>query len=830
LIKFVSKLIVLVALTLAVGACRSGDKPVTTVPPQASASISEAASTEVVGTPESSQTPESPPTPSATLALSATPTGTSTAQPTATPIPHVRLEKGLWLQQIGDCGGARREFAELLGGEGLAADEAEARYRLAQCYLEDGAPAEAAAVLEVLLAEATSDNVFLAPSHFLLGEAYANLGQWSEAEKMYLAYLPLAPELSSLIWQRIGSMRDISDKAELATAAYSEAIESSPDASTTIAMRRNLARLATARGDHDAAIEQYDLIRGNSGTGGLAAEMQWLAGSAMAASGNRVAALQRWQAAIDADERSHYAHAALVALIDAGVKVDEYQRGLVDYYQGLYQLAIEAFDRFLGASPKTHLDDVLYYKGLSELAVGASERGIALLDSLISKHPGSSHYGNAWLAKGQALAKAGQPEAAINSYRELARSQPQSPQAPVALWRAANLETDQGRTADAARSYLEVARKYPSVDEGWRSYQAAGLIYFRQGQMLLAGESWSEMSEAPLAAWTRPVALFWLGRAQAAAGESSAARRSWAAAWEADPSSYYGRRAADWLSGSARLSEVHGGAVQAIDEPSAQVAEVLASWLRGWAGEGTVGLPSSVTGNPDWIRGRTLMGLGLRSQALAAWGRVQSTQSDDAWALAALALHFRDSGAYRLSILSAQRIVALWKDGTMSKAPEPLQRLAYPLPYRPLLDEQGERWKVDVRLLAAVIRQESLFEHAAVSSAGARGLMQIMPATAQGIAQQLGWRGFTADQITLPYVNVTFGAYYLRQNLNMFDSSLAAALAAYNGGPGNTTTWRSWAPEDDDLMVALINFGETRIYVQSVWSHYEEYVRLYPDA
>jgi soluble lytic murein transglycosylase len=108
--------------------------------------------------------------------------------------------------------------------------------------------------------------------------------------------------------------------------------------------------------------------------------------------------------------------------------------------------------------------------------------------------------------------------------------------------------------------------------------------------------------------------------------------------------------------------------------------------------------------------------------------------------------------------------------------------------------------------------------------------MQIMPATAQGIAQQLGWRGFSADQIAQPYVNVTFGAYYLRQNLNLFDGSLAAALAAYNGGPGNTTTWRAWAPEDDDLMVALINHGETRIYVQSVWSHYEEYLRLYPDA
>jgi soluble lytic murein transglycosylase len=130
--------------------------------------------------------------------------------------------------------------------------------------------------------------------------------------------------------------------------------------------------------------------------------------------------------------------------------------------------------------------------------------------------------------------------------------------------------------------------------------------------------------------------------------------------------------------------------------------------------------------------------------------------------------------------------------------------------------------------MAALIRQESRFEPGATSSASAQGLMQIMPATAQWIAGRLPARGYAASQAYWPYVNVAFGAYYLRFCLDQLDASLAAALAGYNGGPGNAARWRRLAPEDDDLMTALIDISETRNYVQLVLMQYAEYRRLYP--
>jgi soluble lytic murein transglycosylase len=250
-------------------------------------------------------------------------------------------------------------------------------------------------------------------------------------------------------------------------------------------------------------------------------------------------------------------------------------------------------------------------------------------------------------------------------------------------------------------------------------------------------------------------------------------------------------------------------------------------WLKSWAGEGTLAVPTAVTANADWRRGQALLDLGRRTQGLAAWSRILERVAGDGWALAALAFAFRDAGASQLSITAAEKLTALAPAGHKESAPPGLGRLAYPLPFARLIQQEAGRWGVDPLLLAAVIRQESHFEPAATSSANAQGLMQIMPATAEWIAGQQGRRDFQPQQVYWPYVNVDFGAYYLSWALKQLDGSLAAALAGYNGGPGNALRWRKLAPGDDDLMVALIDYGETRIYVQQVMNQLDAYRRLY---
>ena len=178
-------------------------------------------------------------------------------------------------------------------------------------------------------------------------------------------------------------------------------------------------------------------------------------------------------------------------------------------------------------------------------------------------------------------------------------------------------------------------------------------------------------------------------------------------------------------------------------------------------------------------------------------------------------------------MLSAEQVVNL-SGKSMREAAAGLQRLAYPFPFAELIRGEAAKHDLDPRLLTAIIRQESRFETGAASSAGVQGLMQVMPGTAQSIAEQLGWPNFEPRQAYWPYVNVAFGAYYVQQWLRNFDDSVFTALAAYNGGPGNASAWHKWASQDDDLLAALININETRTYVQAVWSNYEAYARLYP--
>lgn len=133
-----------------------------------------------------------------------------------------------------------------------------------------------------------------------------------------------------------------------------------------------------------------------------------------------------------------------------------------------------------------------------------------------------------------------------------------------------------------------------------------------------------------------------------------------------------------------------------------------------------------------------------------------------------------------------------------------------------------KRVDLEWALVHALIRQESAFDYAAVSPAGARGLMQLMPATAKGVARKNGISHSTDMLISNPDHNIRLGTLYLKQVLDRFDGSYALALAAYNAGPGRVDQWigmfgdpRSNAVDMTDW-IEMIPIGETRNYVQRV--------------
>ncbi|HEY8303598.1 MAG TPA: lytic transglycosylase domain-containing protein [Solirubrobacteraceae bacterium] len=153
-----------------------------------------------------------------------------------------------------------------------------------------------------------------------------------------------------------------------------------------------------------------------------------------------------------------------------------------------------------------------------------------------------------------------------------------------------------------------------------------------------------------------------------------------------------------------------------------------------------------------------------------------------------------------------------------------------PLADAAVIREQAADKHLDPALIAGVIYAETKFEPR-TSSAGALGLMQIEPATAEFIARLSGGTRFTTADLATPKINLAYGSWYLRYLLNHYSGNEMLAVAAYNAGLANVDSWVASArAHGGELTVAEIPFAETRAYVQRVLRAQREYRGAYPQA
>jgi len=164
-----------------------------------------------------------------------------------------------------------------------------------------------------------------------------------------------------------------------------------------------------------------------------------------------------------------------------------------------------------------------------------------------------------------------------------------------------------------------------------------------------------------------------------------------------------------------------------------------------------------------------------------------------------------------------------------SEVPREAWQIFFPLLSWPTIKEEAKRYGIDPYVAAGLIRQESVFNPNAVSRAGARGLMQVMPATGQLISKRQGSGAITAADLLNPTLNVKLGMNYLAQMLGQF-GRIEYAAAAYNAGPNRAQRWiAERGGMDIEDWIEAIPFSETRGYVQGVLRYSANYRRLYKD-
>jgi len=277
-------------------------------------------------------------------------------------------------------------------------------------------------------------------------------------------------------------------------------------------------------------------------------------------------------------------------------------------------------------------------------------------------------------------------------------------------------------------------------------------------------------AQAQDAAWR-----YWKARALAALGEEDDATRLFGGL--ATEQSFYGLLAAEAI----------GASIMPVSEPFALDAAALAGFGAREAVQRVVKLTA----------------FDLRPEAVREWLYVVRDQGDE---LLLLAAEFaRRNGLYDRSINAADR--------TQSRHDFALR---YQTPYRKEIGDAAREARLDEAWVFGLARQESRFVADIVSSAGAVGIMQLMPSTAKWVARQNGQSDFRGAELDLPSVNAQFGAFYLRYVLDRLDNLPVVATAAYNAGPGRAQTWRGAMPIEGAIYAETIPFNETRDYVKKV--------------
>ncbi len=567
--------------------------------------------------------------------------------------------------------------------------------------------------------------------------------------------------------------------------------------------------------------------------------MQPIYQAAQAASGpgNDANAAQEWQNAAAQSRAAAAAYEALAELVDREVDFDLYERAYIDLIAAAYTPAVNAFSAYLESVPGDDARAALAVHGLGRAYLGAGDPAAAMIafERVLVEYPDCACVSQARLDIARALAAQGDGAGARRAYRTFARDFPADALAPEAMWQSVLLALNEGGSLEAAVDALVLADSFPNSALAPQALFWVGTGAFHGGLFNEAVDTFARLQrQYPDYRWD--ATGYWLGRAYQAQGDAEAADAQWQALVNRAPDIYYGILAAQSLrrlpftSGSflSAMSAVAGPASRmAGDDGSQAFAE---QWLGAWLQvdpAALAALPAAVAADADLAAGRVLLELDARGEALAALERVYERNLGDPQALYALSLEFERLGAYRLSLISMARVVEQSPANLVEEAPIFLQEYVYPRRFRDLITEQAIAYNLDPLLYFSLIRQESLFEEGARSSAAAQGLAQIIPATGAEIAGQLGYPNYTNDLVYRPIVNVRFGAYYLGWTRDYLDGNLISALAGYNAGPGRSQGWRAASGPDDTVFVELMELTEPRIYVRAIAANLYHYYRLY---
>jgi soluble lytic murein transglycosylase len=754
---------------------------------------------------------------------------TLTPEPTPTIPPTARIANGDEALKNGDWEIAVREYGDALQTGQDAQIQTAALLGMGRAKYQSG---EYQAALDAFnnLIQNYPQSTDLPYAYFNLGQTYTAMQRYSEAADQYLNYLANRPGVvDAYVLTLRGDALSSANDFVGATNDYRAALQS-PSLLESIDIEIKLAHTFAIAGDYGTAIAMYQDIYTRASSDYTKAQLDLLVGQAYTALGQAENAYTAYQDAVNNYPTSYDSYSALLALVENDQPVNELNRGIVDYYAAQYGVALAAFDRYIQTS-MADPGSARYYNGLTLQATGGYEDAIAQWDKIIANFPEDRFWDKAWEQKAytqwQYLGKFDQ---AIQTLLDFVKTSPNHARAGEFLYDAASVAEMDNQLAKAAEIWDRVSLEYPGYEKSWRALLLSGISRYRLGDYSNADSSFQRLLANSTTLQERSAALLWQGKTQNALGNAQAAQALWEQCSAVDPTGYYSERARDLILNRSLFSSPDAYDLTIDWTTERQQAE---NWMRSTfnlPADTDLATPASLGSDPRFIRGSELWKLGLYEEARAEFEDLRVSIQDSPVDNYRLANYLLDLGLYRSAILSARQTLNLagLDDATSLTAPAFFNHVRFGVYYSDLIIPAAEMYKFHPLFLFSVVRQESAFEGFVYSSAGARGLMQIIPVTGLEISSGLGWpQNYTDSDLYRPVVSILLGSNYLSKWRDRLNNDLFAALAAYNGGPGNAQSWQEAAGGDPDLFLEIVRYEETRNYIRGVYEYFNIYRRIY---
>jgi soluble lytic murein transglycosylase len=762
---------------------------------------------------------------------------------TATPLPPTipptpEIDPSVLLQ-LGDTYVTNGYLEDAIGvyqslinqGDAIAPEyRAVSAFRLGQVALRDGFFQQAVDALTLLITQ-FPDNSQTPQAYFLRGDAYLGLSQWQLAINDLQQYLALRPSLiDSYAYERIADAQIALGQTDTALQNYELAINAKRSLVPLLILREKLAQIYINLLRPADAVAQYDAILSVARNAPYRANISYTAAKALLNSGDVENGIARMNTIFASYPDTATAYQAMQQMIANGADIDGFQQGKSAYIAGDYQATINAFNGYTTTHQLASIPAELHLMlGRAYREIGNSDAATVAFQTIIDQYPQDPLFGEALLEGGRTRFLAGDIPAAILIYMSIADTYDYlTDTAGEALWRVGYLYGTNGEPVLSRQTFTRLADSYPNHELTTNGLFIAASAAVTNDEWSIAENLYSRIASLTTGE-DQAAAYLWVGRLAVQRGDQNVANQAFDLATSSAPDSYYSARASDILIGREPF------------QPPAQYqfafdvnAEVVAAdeWIRQTFGVEATGelwrLSDGLNNDSRMIRGRELFVVGAFDEAFTEFDDLieEARNNSDALTSYQVAIYLRGIGAYSESIIAAADVIRASGLGTL-QVPSFIGRLRYPDYYIDLIRPVAAERAVDPLLILSLIRLESLFNTYATAAAGEKGLMQVIPGTAQYIAERLQWQDYQHSDLFRPYAGVAFGSFYIDEQLDLFDQNTIPALSAYNAGPGRALDWNALSGGDPDLFMTTITIESTRGYVQVAYRNYNIYRALY---